>query len=71
MKFGISEYWKPTPKKVRKFADSLSVAALAASTIGFAQDYKVVAYVTLSSAFVGKFLSNLFSDDEPIKSNSL
>ena len=63
MKFGLSQYWKPTPKKVRKIADSLSLAALATSSIGFAQDYKEIAYITLSCAFIGKFLSNLFSED--------
>lgn len=62
-KFGISEYWKPTPKKIRKIADSLSAAALAVSTFAFASDYKVVAYIVLASAFVGKFLSNLFSEE--------
>lgn len=63
MKFGFSEYFKPTPKKVRKIADSLSAAALAVSAYTFTADYKVVAYITLASAFVGKFLSNLFSEE--------
>ena len=35
MKFGLSEYMQPTPKKVRKLADSLSAAALATSGIAF------------------------------------
>ena len=63
MKFGMKHYWSPTPKKVRKFADSLSAAALAVSAYTFMTDYKVVAYVVLACAFVGKFLSNLFADD--------
>ena len=71
MKFGLSQYWKPTPKKVRKIADSLSAAALAVSAFSFVQDYKVVSYIVLSSAFIGKFLSNLFAEDECVKSNSL
>ena len=69
MKFGINHYWSPTPKSVRKVADSLSAGALAVSGYSFMTDYKVVAYVVLACAFVGKFLSNLFAD-EP-KSNSL
>jgi hypothetical protein len=64
MKFGFKEYMKPTPKKVRKVADSLSAAALAVSAFTFVSDYKVVAYVVLASAFIGKFLSNLFSEEE-------
>lgn len=63
MKFGFSEYMKPTPKKVRKLADSLSAAALATSGIAFAQDYKIIAYVVLVAAFTGKFFSNLFSEE--------
>ena len=69
MKVGINHYWSPTPKSVRKVADSLSAGALAVSGYSFMTDYKVVAYVVLACAFVGKFLSNLFAD-EP-KSNSL
>ena len=71
MKFGIKQYWKATPKKVRKIADSLSAAALAVSAYTFMTDYKVVAYVVLACAFVGKFVSNLFADEEPEKTNSL
>lgn len=63
MKFGIKHYWSPTPKKIKKIADSLSAAALAVSAFSFVSDYKIVAYIILSSAFVGKFLSNLFTDD--------
>lgn len=63
MKFGIKHYWSPTPKSVRKFADSLSAAALAVSSYAFMTDYKVVAYIVLASAFVGKFVSNLFADE--------
>jgi hypothetical protein len=63
MKFGIKHYWSPTPKSVRKFADSLSAGALAVSSYAFMTDYKVVAYIVLASAFVGKFISNLFTDE--------
>lgn len=63
IKFGINGYWKPTPKKIRKVADSLSAAAIAASAFSFTADYKVAAYTILVSAFVGKFLSNLFSEE--------
>ena len=63
MKFGFKHYWSPTPKKIKKIADSLSAAALAVSAFSFVSDYKVVAYVVLTCAFIGKFLSNLFTDD--------
>lgn len=71
MKFGIKHYWSPTPKKIRKVADSLSAAALAVSAYTFMTDYKIVAYVVLACAFVGKFVSNLFADENEMKSNSL
>jgi|TARA_B110000503_G_C7047245_1_gene370752 hypothetical protein len=63
IKFGVSEYFKPTPKKIRKIADSLSAAALATSAFAFTQDYKIAAYTVLASAFIGKFISNLFSEE--------
>ena len=63
MKFGFKHYFKPTPKKIRKVADSLSAAALAVSAFSFVQDKEVFAYITLASAFVGKFFSNLFSEE--------
>jgi len=50
MKFGINHYWSPTPKSVRKVADSLSAAALAVSSYAFMTDYKVVAYIVLACA---------------------
>jgi len=63
MKFGIKHYWAPTPKSVRKVADSLSAGALAVSSYAFMTDYKLVAYIVLACAFVGKFVSNLFTDE--------
>jgi hypothetical protein len=63
MKFGIKHYWSPTPKSVRKFADSISAGALAVSSYAFITDYKVVGYIVLACAFIGKFLSNLFADE--------
>jgi len=63
MKFGIKHYWAPTPKSIRKFADSLSAGALAVSSYAFMTDYKVVAYIVLATAFIGKFISNLFTNE--------
>ena len=63
MKFGFKHYWSPTPKIIRKVADSLSAGALAVSSYAFMTDYKVVAYIVLACAFLGKFLSNLFAED--------
>jgi len=35
------------------------------------EDYKLVAYIVLACAFVGKFISNLFADEPEAKSNSI
>jgi hypothetical protein len=64
VKFGFKEYFKPTPTNIRKIADSLSAAALATSAFAFVSEYKVASYVILASAFIGKFISNLFSEDK-------
>lgn len=69
MKFGISEYWKPTPRKIRKIADSISAGALAVSSYSFMNDYKGVAYGVLACAFIGKFASNLFSEEKENKAS--
>jgi len=63
MQFGIKQYWSPTPKSVRKVADSLSAAAIAVGAFSFVNDNKTVAVVVLIMAGVGKFVSNLFAED--------
>ena len=65
LKFGWNQYWAPTPKNIRKIADSLLAGALTVSTISFANDYKTVAIIVLTVAGLAKFASNLFSDDTP------
>ena len=64
MKFGWRQYWKPTPKLIRKFADALLAGALTISTISFASDYKNIAIAILTISGIAKFLSNFFSEDE-------
>jgi hypothetical protein len=70
MKFKLNSkaYWAPTPKSIRKFADSLLAAAMTVSTISFVNDYKTIAMVVLIAAGVGKFLSNFFCVDEQAQS---
>lgn len=70
MGFGWKHYWKPTPKNVRKFADALGAAALAISAYSFLTDYKVFAYITLSTTFIAKFLSNFFSEQNEGRKNN-
>lgn len=65
MQFSWKGYWEPTPKGIRKIADSLLAGAMTVSTISFANDNKTVAVVVLIVAGIGKMLSNFFTDDAP------
>lgn len=65
MKFGFAQYWKPTPKKIRKFGDSLlGASTFAAGTwqfyLGNGGNWPTILMV---AGIVGKFLSNMFSDE--------
>ena len=66
-KFSLSSngYWSPTPKAIRKAADSLLAGAMTVSTISFVNDYKTIAMIVLIAAGIGKFLSNFFTEDVP------
>jgi hypothetical protein len=63
MKFIWKGYWEPTPKGIRKIADSLLAGAMTVSTISFASDNKIIAIVVLIAAGIAKMLSNFFTDD--------
>lgn len=68
MKFGISQYFKPTPKKIRSVAD----AVVAATTFGGSMiilngDPKMGTGVFVVGV-IAKFISNLFAENEKKKS---
>lgn len=63
MKFGISSYWKPTPKKIRKLADALLAAVTFSGTTVILNGYPVLGTVMFVIGFVAKFLSNFFEED--------
>ena len=61
LKFGLSEYSKPTPKKLRSLGDGL----LLVSTIVTEEtmvDKPALASVALICGVIGKFLTNFFSE---------
>lgn len=67
MKFGLSQYFQPTPKKIRTAAD----AVVAATTFGGSMivlngDPKVGTIVFIVGV-VAKFISNLFAENEKKK----
>lgn len=60
LKFGLGEYSKPTPKKLRRLGDGL----LLVSTIVTEEtlvDKPALASVALICGVIGKFLTNFFS----------
>jgi hypothetical protein len=61
LRFGIGQYAKPTPKKLRRLGDGL----LLASTILTNEtmiDKPAIASIALISGVIGKFLTNFFSE---------
>jgi hypothetical protein len=63
MKFSWKGYFDPTPKIIRKIADSILAGATLASTFTFIMDYKNVAITIMIVSVLAKVLSNFLSDD--------
>lgn len=64
MKFGISQYFKPTPKKIRTAADAIVAATtFSGSMIVLNGDAKVGTAIFIIGV-VAKFISNLFAENE-------
>ncbi len=70
MKFGLKYYWHPTPKKIRLFGDSLAAASVFVSTMTILEGHKELAIAVFVSGWVGKFLSNMFADDNQKANNN-
>jgi hypothetical protein len=63
LKFGLSEYSKPTPRKLRRLGDGL----LLASTLVTNETMVVnptIASISLIAGVIGKFLTNFFSQED-------
>lgn len=63
MKFGWSYYFKPTPKRLRVFGDSLAAAGTFGAGIVVLNGHPVMGTIIMGIAVIGKFISNFFSDD--------
>lgn len=63
MKFGLKEYFKPTPKRIRVFGDSLAAAGTFGAGIAVLNGHPVAGTTIMIVAVVGKFISNFFSED--------
>jgi hypothetical protein len=61
LKFGLGQYAKPTPKRLRRLGDGL----LLASTIMTNEtmiEKPAIASIALIAGVIGKFLTNFFSE---------
>ncbi len=59
----MKHYYKPTPKKWRKFGDSLLAASAFVSAYAMTQNIQWVALTGLGIGVIGKFLTNFFTDE--------
>ena len=63
MKFSLKGYWQPTPKGIRKIADSVLAGATLASTFAVMNDHPHFATWVMVVSVISKILSNFFTDD--------
>jgi hypothetical protein len=61
LRFGIGQYAKPTPKKLRRLGDGLLLASTI-MTNEMMTDKPAIASIALISGVIGKFLTNFFSE---------
>ena len=59
----LKSYFKPTPKRFRVLGDSLASASVMVSTYAIVNDMKSVAILVLASGWLGKFITNFFTDE--------
>ena len=64
LNFGFSEYFKPTPKRIRVFGDSLAAAGTFGASIVILNGEPKVGTIIMIIAVVGKFISNFFAEEE-------
>jgi hypothetical protein len=67
MKFGLSQYFQPTPKKIRSAADALVAATTFGGSVIVLNGDPKVGTVVFIVGVIAKFISNLFAEDEKKK----
>ena len=63
MKKRIKRYYAPTPKKWRKIGDALLATSTTITAYAITNHTDWLAYTSLALGVVGKFLTNLFTDE--------
>lgn len=64
MKFSWNGYWKPTPKGIRRIADSLLAAGMLVATFSVYANYPRFSFWVMFICGIAKFFSNFFTDDK-------
>jgi hypothetical protein len=64
LKFGWKYYFRPTPKRLRVFGDSLAAAGTFGAGIAIINGHPIVGTVIMVVAVVGKFISNFFVEED-------
>ena len=68
LKFGWFHYWAPTPKKIRKIADSVVVACTFSGGLSTLNGHPIVGTIIFVLGFSAKTISNFFTDEKVTKS---
>ena len=63
MKLSVKGYWKPTPKSIRKAADSILAGATLAASYSVVNDHPHIAVAIMIVSVLAKILSNFFTND--------
>ena len=63
MKFGLSQYYEPTPKNLRKFGDIWGWFWGAISGTSMLSAHPKIAFTCLVLSFLGKAFTNFFADN--------
>ena len=62
-KMSWSNYFKPTPKRIRIFGDSLAAGSIFVAGLVIVSGYEKIAIGVAIAGWLGKFLSNFFADE--------
>lgn len=63
-KMSWKNYFKPTPKRIRIFGDSLAAGSLFVAGLAIVSGFEKIAIGVAVAGWLGKFLSNFFADEK-------
>ena len=63
MKLSWKGYWHPTPKAIRKLADSILAGATLSSTFAAMNDHPKLATAIMIASVITKVISNFLTDE--------